>query len=474
MAVPPNPVIIPGPTPLPIIGKHGNFVLQFLRDPINYMNHVYKRYGPIAGLTKNDPGAVFAFGPEYNRQFLANADIYHIRGSLLFPAPEDSAPRQLDAGLTNMNGDKHRQQRRLMMPAFQRKHVETYCEDMVTITQHFLDRWRPGENINLSREMQMISLYIANKTLLGFDAIKNPRKLDIAAMIKRWQEMITSPLVIGLPFDRPGMPYRRALKHAEAMVAFLRKTIADKRANPDEQHDVLANLIKARDEDGTAMTDVELIGQATLLFAAGHETTGNSLIWTLILLAQHPNVMHDLLDELDQVLGGAAPTVEQLNKLPLLDKVIKESLRLFPTVFMSARKATQPFQLGPYELPEGMTVIFSEYMTHRMPELFPEPNRFLPERWNTIDPSPYEYLPFSTGARMCPGATFAMTELRIILAMTLQRYRLALIPGTVIKRQMAVTLSAKSPIPATVHKQDRRFSQTWLRGNLHEVVDLNY
>lgn len=474
MAVALAPVVVSGPKPMPVIGKRGNFVLRFLRDPIRYMEEIYKRYGPIAGMTENDPGAIFAFGAQYNHQFLTNTDIFLIRGSLLFPASEGSAPRILDSGLTNMNGDKHRQQRRLMMPAFQRKHVETYCNDMIAITQHFLDRWPTGGNINISREVQQISLFIANKTLLGIDMINRPLAKDVGTMIKRWQDIITSPFVIGLPFNWPGMPYHKGLHQADEMVAFLREIIAEKRATQGNHQDVLSQLVMARDEDGKGMTDVELIGQTTLLFAAGHETTANSLIWTLILLSQHPRVMQDLLDELESVLHGSAPTVEQLGKLQLLEWVIKESLRMFPIVFMSARRAAQPFGLDNYVFPEGMTVVFSAYMTQRMQEIYQAPNRFWPERWATISPSPYEYLPFSTGARMCPGSTFAMTEMKIVLAMMLQRYRLSLLPGTKISRKMAVTLSPKGEISMAVTKQDRQFAQTWLRGNIHEMVELHY
>lgn len=474
MAVAQSPVVVSGPKPMPVIGKRGNFVLHFLRDPIRYMEEIYKRYGSIVGMTENDPGAIFAFGPQYNHQFLTNTDIFLIRGSLLFPAPEGSAPRILDSGLTNMNGEKHRQQRRLMMPAFQRKHVETYCNDMVAITQHFLDRWPSSGTLNVSREMQQISLFIANKTLLGIDMINKPLDKDVGTMIKRWQEIITSPLVIGLPFDWPGMPYHKGLQHANEMVAFLRTIIAEKRTAQGNQEDVLSQLVMSRDEDGNGMTDVELIGQTTLLFAAGHETTANSLIWTLILLSQHPKVMHDLLDELESVLQGSTPTVEQLGKLQLLEWVIKESLRMFPIVFMSARKAAEPFALDHHTFPADITVIFSAYMTQRMEELYQAPKRFWPERWATISPSPYEYLPFSTGARMCPGSTFAMTEMKIVLAMMLQRYRLSLLPGTDISRKMAVTLSPKGEISMAIAKQDRKFSQTWLRGNIHEMVELHY
>lgn len=160
------------------------------------------------------------------------------------------------------------------------------------------------------------------------------------------------------------------------------------------------------------------------------------------------------------MLRGSAPTVEQLGRMPLLERVIKESMRLLPTAAIGSRVSTGPFELGPYHFPRRTFVNFSQYLTHRLPELYPEPQRFKPERWETIDPSPYEYLPFGAGPRMCIGATFAMTELRIVLAMLLQRFRLAVVPGAQIDWGMTITLGIKGPLPMTVVAQDRRFSKT--------------
>ncbi len=145
-------------------------------------------------------------------------------------------------------------------------------------------------------------------------------------------------------------------------------------------------LIQARDEDGRGLSDAELIGQATVLFIAGHETSANALTWTLFLLSQHPRVLGDLCDELRGTLHGGAPSVDQLDQLPLLDRVIKESMRLPPPASLSLRVSTAPFELGQHQLPRGTTVFFSQYITHHMPDLYPEPERFLPERWQTINP----------------------------------------------------------------------------------------
>src|SRR5207248_6542887 len=145
--------------------------------------------------------------------------------------------------------------------------------------------------------------------------------------------------------------------------------------------------------------------------------------WTLFLLSQHPRVMHDLMDEMDAKLKGGAPTIEQMyGELPLLEGVINESLRMFPPGMWIYRTSAGPFQLGPYKLPKGTHIIFSPAATHYRSDIYEEPHRFMPERWSTIDPSTYEYLPFGGGPRRCLGATFAQTELRIALALILQHF----------------------------------------------------
>jgi len=231
-------------------------------------------------------------------------------------------------------------------------------------------------------------------------------------------------------------------------------------------------LLQARDEDGSTMTDREIIGQSNLLFAAGSHTSSSALTWTLFLLAQHPEVMHDVMDELDSVLGGSAPSPEQLFALPLLDRVIKESLRIFSPATFNTRKSTEDFEFGPYYLLKGTIVLYSPFIMHRLPDVFTEPARFLPDRWLTIDPGPYEYLPFGAGPRMCIGTHFALMQMKIILSMMLQRFRFAFVPNTRIDRKDLGSLTPKQGLKMTVHRQDRQFSSTPFRGNVHEMIEI--
>jgi cytochrome P450 len=231
-------------------------------------------------------------------------------------------------------------------------------------------------------------------------------------------------------------------------------------------------LLQAHDKSGL-VSDSELVGQTNLLLLASYETTTTALTWTLFLLAQHPRVAQDLHDELKSVLRGDPPTLEQLDKLALLDAVIKESLRILPPVIYNTRTAVKPFALGPHHLDTGATVGFSHYITHHLPELFPDPEKFMPERWLSCDPSPYEYLPFGAGSRTCIGAAFALMLTKIAVAIILQRFSIAVVDDSLIDRKGLITLAPKFGMPMLLDSIPGRFAKSRVRGSIHEMVDLN-
>ncbi|MFL5807176.1 MAG: cytochrome P450, partial [Roseiflexaceae bacterium] len=436
---------------------------------IDYHRHVYRTYGKIAAFAQGS-SKVLIYGPEYNRHVLSQPDVFHA-GGVPLPGSSDSVLYRLATGLPTMNGDLHRRQRRLLQPAFHRQQVETYRDTMVAITQHFLDRWPIGHVLDIVNEMHQITLCVASETLYGVDA--RAAADTLGHLMARWIGLNANWTVHMFPVDAPGTPFRRLLRLSEDLEAHIRAIIQRKRAHLSEQQDALALLLQAQDDDGTRLTEAELIGHANVLFFTGFETTAVALTWTLFLLVQHPRIMADLLDELTSTLHGDAPTLAQIHNLPLLDHTIKESLRILPPAIQGGRTAMQPFAMGGYEFPAGTKVMYSEYMTHHMPDLYPEPEKFSPERWRDLEPAPYAYIPFLVGARRCLGAEFALLEMKIVLSLILQRYRLTMAPHTRVDRQVRFMLVPKPGMPMRVVAQDRQFTKVPVRGNIHETVDLS-
>lgn len=456
---------IPGPRALPLLSWRTG-MLNLYQNPFKYLRWLHDTYGDLVTLARGDASCVCAFGPTLNFQILTEPHLFEVgRTSPFMKFDADSAfGKLMMLNLTQMNGEKHRQHRRLMQPAFHKQQVAHYSEDMIALTQQMLDSWQSQSQIDLHREMQRLTQGIAVKTLFGlYDEVELARAGALMRNLTR-----SMLLVMALPFDIPGTPYHRALRISEQLSTFIRATIAQKREQKDAT-DVLATLIQAHDEDGTKLSDDELVGHAFTLFAAGHETTSNALTWMVFLLSQHPHVFANLLDEVEGALHGNAPTSEQVNCLPLLDGVIKESLRLLSPASIGIRATSEPCELGGFALPQGANVIYSEFITHRMPELYEEPDRFKPERWAMLDRSPYEYLPFSTGRHMCIGAGFATQEMKVVLAMLLQRYRLSVVPDARISSN--ISMRPVHGMPMRVFPQDRQFQRVSVRGNIHELID---
>jgi cytochrome P450 len=460
---------LPGPATLPKVGPIANLI-KFFINPIPTLYHHYKTYGPVSNLgVKLFYGAdtVLAIGPEYNQQVLSNPKAFY---SIQYESKEDTAASRLTSGVVYLNGEQAREQRRLIMPAFHKKEIDNYANQMIAVTERFLNGWHIGESVNVHAEMVDLTMAIVVKTLFGLDYDERGRALGV--LLEKWLGLNNGILTMMIPKAIPGSPAQRLLVVAEKIEAIIKALLEEKRPHLAESHDVLSMLMRANDEDGTRMTDTQVIGNTAVMYLAGHETSANALSWALFLLSQHPKVAADLMDELDANLHGEPPTLENLGNLRLLDAVINESLRLFPPLSYIPRIVHEPCQVGGYDIPKDTAVMISHYMTHRLPEIYAQPDRFNPERWFTINPSPYEYIPFSAGPRMCIGATFAMMEMRIVLAMLLQRYRLSVVPEKAVNASIMFLLRAKQ-IPMLINQQDRKFTKDPIHGSVTRLVDLS-
>ncbi|HAA27885.1 MAG TPA: cytochrome P450 [Cyanobacteria bacterium UBA8553] len=480
---------VPGPSPSPFFGSVPH-ALRFGADSVGYTRQLFQTYGPVVSLSAGGgtnlyssqskcPGTVFAYGPEVIRTVASQHDTYY-KYPLTGPAYRKrtlSARHQplthFMVGLFGLNGDPHRQFRQLLMPNFHKQRIESYRNDIVAIAQSILDQMPVTEECDILEVMRRLTIRVTTKILFGFDMDESGTRLG--KLLEHIFAQSTSRMFSFLPFDLPGLPYHRYLNLMAQFEDEMRALVARKQEQSTDDTDVLSMLIAARDAtSGVQLSEDEVLGHVGVFFGAGYDTTAVSLSWTLFLLSQHPDIFANLLDELESVLQGEAPTVGQLHQLPLLDRVIKESMRILPAVPWNGRVTSKPTELGGYALPEGTEVFVSIYQTHHMPELYAEPEVFNPQRWETIEPSMFEYVPFSAGSRTCIGAAFALIEMKIVLAMLLQRYRLEFVPKVDVDRVGVIVMEPKYGLPMTVHQQDRQFTQgvRSVRGNVREMVNL--
>jgi cytochrome P450 len=442
----------------------------FLDDPIGYMTRVYRRHGREVTPAPGRDDFVFAFGPEHNKAILLQPELFAATG-FLFPGPKNSAQRRLLAGLFNLNGPRHLDHRRVLWPTFQRLTVLDYRDAVAETAAEFLSAWRFGEVRDVSAEMLALVARLNGRLLLGVVADGLVRQLEAAT--EEWMALNT-PLTIAasLSLDLPRSWYEQALACSERVEMLTKRLLEIRKESPPGGADLLAGLLRAHAEAPGRVTTAEVVGEAAHIFAASNQSTRSALIWALFLLSQHPDVTADLYDELRGELHGEAPTLAQVERLPLLERVIKESLRLFPPVAYYTRATAGPAELGGRRLRGGTTVVFSHYVTHHMPDLFPAPEDFDPDRWRTADPTPYEYLPYGIGPRMCIGVTYASLVLRVVLPLVVQRFRLTAAPGARVDRRVTTILSPRHPLPMRIDRPGPPFAAVPVAGDVHEMVRL--
>lgn len=440
--------------------------LRFMRDPIKYLMGLYRRHGQTVMISKgkDKPAMIYNFAPELNEVLFSNPDLFH--WSIPRPVNAPEAMRVLGSSFITMDGDEYRQRLQLTRNSLHSSFKESWREKMVRHTRNILESWKPGEQRDMHHEMHWLAHTIDVSALFSIEDPESVVKLNALTSTLRQRGTKRSMLI--LPLKRGG-PYAGMLDSAEKLVTFLRRIIAEKRAGQPQELDMLDMLISSTTEDGTKLTDDDIIAEAFTFM--NPETTASALTWTLLLLAQHPDVLGDLLDELDSVLHGEAPTLEQSRDLKLLENVIKESLRLLPPFSFRRRRSAQACQFGPFEIPSGVPIISSQYVTHRLPEIYRDPQRFDPGRWETLKPTQFEYFPFGSVTHHCLGKHYVNLELTIVLSMLLQRYRVTVAPGARVDRRVSIGLEPANGLPMTIARQDRRFTRQAIRGNINEMVE---
>ena len=349
----------------------------------------------------------------------------------------------LGEGLLTSEGPEWRRQRRLCQPAFHRPRLASYGQTMITYAEEMLATWRDGDVRDIHQEMMQLTMRIVAKVLFGVEVKQDTERvagaLNVLMRHTSGGRMILPPALRHLPFPAL-LRVKRAVREIDEIVNHI---IRQRRACDEDTGDLLSMLIASRDEDGSHMTDRQLRDEIMTFLLAGHETTAVSLSWTWYLLSQHPEAGQKLRQELDDVLGGRTPQLEDLARLPYTDKVVKESMRLYPPAWSLARAVTKEIELAGYPLPAGSNVVMSPWIMHRDPRFFENPSQFDPDRWTpeTTQRLPrFAYFPFGGGPRLCIGASFATMEACLILAAIAQRFQLRLVPGHPVAPQPGITL----------------------------------
>lgn len=319
-----------------------------------------------------------------------------------------------------LDGREHLRHRKLLMPSFHGERMRFYGETMAEITKSVMARWPEQQEIVLHDYTQEITLQVILRTVFGADAGREEQKLgdQIKHMLASAESRLSIMPMVFLA-DRSHLedkaPWKWLLKRRNAVDATIFEQIARRRgdAGLSERQDVLSMLLAARDEDGQGMTDAELRDELMTALAAGHETTATGLAWAFERLLSNPATYDRLRDEVRAL--GDSPDPEKLAALPYLDATVKEVLRLRPVVPVVGRVLKKDVRLGGYDLKAGTAVGACIYLAHRNPNVYPEPERFMPERWLGVTPDPTTWLPFGGGIRRCVGAAFALYEMKIVL-----------------------------------------------------------
>ena len=386
------------------------------------------------------------------------------------------------------------------MNPFQKKSLHNYHQPIVKLASELLDRWQgmslssSNENehgliagkiiphaatatwqhypvIDLNAEMTNFMLRETSALLFGVDIPEIA--LQLGKTIDRWVRMNHRVGMGAFVTDRHvNANYELLLELAENVESDVRQLIQARRETGLTDHDVLSLFIQANKHRGP-ISDDQLVGHIAVMFGAAHLTTAHTLAWTIFLLAQHPQMMSEVYREIEQTFSTDSPSMEQIEKMPMMDRVIKESMRILPASGYSQRICMNPTRLGPFDLCVGTPVIFSQFMTHRLPEIYPNPEKFDPDRWLNFSPSAYQYLPFGAGPRMCLGAPMSLSILKTVLPMILKRFRLQVVSDAEINGQIISTmLGPTTPIPALAIPQDGDFQSSPVRGNIHALVNL--
>ncbi|MGF1541995.1 MAG: cytochrome P450 [Pleurocapsa sp.] len=436
--------------------------LQWIADPVKYMETAAKEYPDIfaADIIGGDRYYVFVHHPEAVEEILTN-DIFSTReeSRQKFNATgkENAILKPLvgEASVIMLESDRHKQRRKLLLPPFHGKRMQVYSELICQLTTQIFARLTPGESFTARTLTQEISLQVILEAVYGLG--NSDRHRELKQSITKMTDVFRSPLTSAFLFfpwlqkDLGGWsPWGNFLRQQKAIDRAIYQEIHQRQGENDPQgQDILSLMMSARDEVGQPMSDGELRDELKTLMFAGHETTATAMAWALYWMHRLPEVKQKLLAEIESL--GSDPDPMAIPKLPYLDAVCKETLRIYPVGMLTfGRVVEQSTQLLGYKLQPGEVVVGCIYLMHHREDLYPQPKQFKPERFLEKQCSPYEFLPFGGGARRCIGEALAMLEMKLVIATILTRYQLQLASSRPeLLQRRGVTLAPQTGVKMT-------------------------
>lgn len=440
---------VPSPAAWPIVGNS----LEYKKNPPIYLQHLAKTYGDICRFRLGKHPCFLFSHPDAIREILVT-QAKNLGRSMGY----EWMKAFLGEGLLTSSGTVHQRRRRLAQPAFRNSRIEAYAPYMVTTTQKWIGAWRYGDTVDIHQEMMRLALTIIGQAMFHENLAKLVVEIGEAVdvFMRYWQSNFSpfAKILHALPLS-----LNREFEEAKSMFySRMESIVQNHRELGKDEGDFLSMLLLATDEEGSAaLTNREIVEELITITIAGHETTANALSWAWYLLASHRHVAARLEEEVEQVLNGRAPGVQDLEQLPYATAVFKETMRLYPPAWSVGRRAISPIVLADVEVPVGSMIYMSQYVVHRDPRWWPDPDRFEPDRWLAEDQSArpkYSYFPFGAGKHMCIGERFAMLEGILLMALIAQKWRFELVPQQVVTAEAFITLRPKSGIKVKLMARD--------------------
>jgi cytochrome P450 len=414
---------------------------------------IAEEYGDIVHFKIGPLRIVLLNHPDFIKEVLSTQNRNFVKGR-----PLEMAKELLGEGLLTSEGEFHKRQSHIIQPAFHRKMIESYAPSMTKYATLMMDRWEDGMMVDIMEEMVKMSTSIAGKTMFNVDIEREAPEINQALnTVMSLFGRITLPFsewLLKLPL--PGTT--RFYKAKARLDHMIYSIIEERRRSKWDNGDLLSLLLRSQNEKGGAggMSDQQVRDEALTLFLTALDTTSLALNWTWYLLSQYPEAEATLHQELDRVLQGRIPTVEDYAQLKYTRMVLGESMRIYPPIYVISRQALKDFSIDKYIVPAGTIVLMSPYLIHHDPRFHPHPEQFNPATWDKHSSglsSKYEYLPFSRGPRACIGESYAWMEGVLVLATIAQSWQIKLFPDHPVELLPLLNLRPKYGMMMQLHRR---------------------